>query len=147
MKEYNVHIRILSTQIQNKQGAQISANPYKGEVPIMGLYENLVDFLNDLDDFFIEVEGKPEKLSKFIKNYNSKMGTNINMDSDGICELGNVNKWGLEFRVYTNKRPQPLLGNKFHRNPKIRHPKYKYRLSKKDLVKPLLYDGFELGQN
>lgn len=113
----------------------------------MGFYKDLVDFLNGLDDFFIEVEGKTNKLKKFITKYNSQMNENITMHTDGICELGDVNKWGLEFRVYTNERPKPFLGNEFHKNPRIRHPEYKYRLSDNDLVKQLLFDGFNIGPN
>lgn len=113
----------------------------------MGQYDELVTFLNNLDDFFIEVEGKADKIKKFIEKYNSKMGTSITMQTDGICVLGNVNKWGLEFRVYTNLRPLPILGNKFHKNDDIRHNEYKYRLSENELVEPLLYDGFCFGRN
>lgn len=113
----------------------------------MDNYNDLVCFLNSIDDFFIEVEGKPNKLKKFITKYNSQMNANITMHTDGICELGDVNKWGLEFRVYTNERPTPLLGNEFHKNSGIHHPEYKYRLSDNDLVKQLLFDGFNLGQN
>lgn len=114
----------------------------------MGFYDDLIGFLNTLDDFFIEVEGKPQPLRHFIEEYNSKMNAGITMHTDGICQLNeDVNKWGLEFRVYKNIRPNPLLGNKFHKNNMIRHPEYEYRLSDNDLVEPLLYDGFDLGQN
>ena len=114
----------------------------------MGLYDDLVSFLRELDDFFIEVEGKPNQLNKFIVKYNSQMGANITLYTDGICMLGDVNKWGLEFRVYTNERPSPMLGNKFHKNPKIRHPEYDYRLSDNTLVESLLYNRFfHLGLN
>ena len=33
---------------------------------IMELYDDLVSFLNSLKDFFIEVEGKPDKLQVLI---------------------------------------------------------------------------------
>lgn len=113
----------------------------------MGFYEDLVNFLDGLDDFFIEVEGKPNQLNKFIVEYNSQTGARVTINTDGICVLGDVDKWGLEFRVYTNERPSPPLRNKFHKNTTVRHSEYEYRLSDNDLVKPLLFNGFHLGQN
>lgn len=113
----------------------------------MDYYEDLVDFLNGLDDFFIEVEGRPDKLKKFIDKYNSQTGARITLNTDGICTLDpDVDKWGLEFRLYTNTRPKPPLGNEFHANRAYR-PEYKYRLSDNDLIKSLLFDGFYLGCN
>ena len=113
----------------------------------MGFYDDLVSFLNGLDDFFIEVEGKPDQLKKFIAEYNAQTGAGITMNSDGICMLDpNVDKWGLEFRLYTNERPKPLLGNEFHVNRTYR-PEYGYILSDNGLVKPLLLNGFYLGRN
>lgn len=115
---------------------------------IMGNYDDLIDFLNGLDDFFIEVEGKTENLNKFIASYNSEMNENITMYTDGVCKLDDyVDKWGLEFRLYTNERPRPRLGNRFHKNRLIHHAEYEYRLSDNELVRPLLYDGFRLGRN
>lgn len=49
---------------------------------------NLVSFLNGLNDFFIEVEGKPDKLQAFIAEYNSKANALITMTTDGIRVLG-----------------------------------------------------------
>lgn len=113
----------------------------------MGFYDDLVDFLNSLDDFFIEVEGKPDKLMPFINEYNKTTGSHITMHTDGIRVLGeDVDKWGLEFRIYTNERPQPLLRNEFHINRTYR-TEYRYRCSNNALVKPLLFNGFDLGQN
>ena len=115
---------------------------------IMGYYDDLIDFLNGLNDFFIEIEGKTESLNKFIVSYNSEMNENITMDTDGICKLDDdADKWGLEFRLYTNECPRSLLGNRFHKNRPIRHAKYEYRLSDNELVRLLLYNGFRLGRN
>ena len=46
----------------------------------MGFYDDLVSFLNGLDDFFIEVEGKPDQLKKFIAEYNAQTGAGITMN-------------------------------------------------------------------
>lgn len=35
---------------------------------IMGQYDELVTFLNNLDDFFIEVEGKADKIKNLLRN-------------------------------------------------------------------------------
>lgn len=114
---------------------------------MMEFYEDLVDFLKSLDDFFIEVEGRPGQLEKFIEKYNTEMGTNITMNTDGICVLdANVDKWGLDFRLYTNKRPQSPLDNYFHANRAYR-PEYRYRLNDNNSIKSLLRDGFSLGHN
>lgn len=114
----------------------------------MSNYEELVNFLNGLDDFFIEVEGKHDKISRFIDQYNSETGAAINLNSEGICILEpNANKWGLEFRLYSHEKPKPLIGNEFHTNTEFRHRKYKYRCSNNGLVSSLLYDGFNLGRN
>lgn len=108
---------------------------------------NLVSFLNGLNDFFIEVEGKPDKLQAFIAEYNSKANALITMTTDGIRVLGaDVDKWALEFRLYTNQLPQAPLGDSFCKNNLYR-PEYKYRLNNNKLIRKLLYSGFNLGRN
>lgn len=113
----------------------------------MEFYGDLVKFLNGLEEFFIEVEGKPDKLQVFIAEYNSNTNIPITMATDGIRVLGvDVDKWALEFRLYTNKRPQPLLGNEFHANNSYR-PEYKYRFNNNKIIRKLLRNGFCLGRN
>lgn len=113
----------------------------------MEFYDDLVDFLNNLDDFFIEVEGRPGKLEKYIEKYNSVMDRPISMSTDGVCVLNDSDdKWGLEFRLYANERPQPPLHKKFRRNHTYR-PEYKYRFNSNKAIKQLLSDGFNLGYN
>ena len=109
---------------------------------------NLVSFLNGLNDFFIEVEGKPDKLQVFIAEYNSKMNSSITMTTDGIRVLGaDVDKWALEFRLYTDQLPQAPWNKSFCKNNLYR-PEYKYRLNNNKLIrKLLLYGGFNLGHN
>lgn len=114
---------------------------------IMAYLEDLIFFLNNINDYYIEVEGNTDKLLKFISKYNYETGSAITIQNDGIRKLSNDNsKWGLEFRLYTNERPQPLLGNRFHRNT-VYHTEYMYRLSDNDLVQALLYKGYCLGHN
>lgn len=113
----------------------------------MNFYNDLVCFLNGLDDFFIEVEGKPDKLTVFINEYNQLTNSSITMQTDGIRILGeNVDKWGLEFRLYTNVRPQSPLNNEFHSNRTYR-TEYSFRCNNNSLIKPLLFNGFYLGRN
>ncbi len=113
----------------------------------MDYLEDLIFFLNNIDDFYIEIEGNKDKLLNFISQYNHETGCAITLQNDGIRKLSrDDNKWGLEFRLYTNERPQPLLGNKFHKNP-VYHTEYMYRLSDNKLIRALLYKGFHLGHN
>lgn len=113
----------------------------------MNYYDDLIGFLNSLDDFFIEVEGRSDRLRDFIDEYNSTTNSHISVYTDGIRLLGDdVDKWGLEFRLYTNERPQPLFGNDFHINRTYR-PEYKYRYSNNLLKELLLYNRFHLGHN
>lgn len=113
----------------------------------MSISDDLIVFLKGLDDFFIEVEGKTNQLKDYIEEYNSKTNSHITLQTDGICILSDdADKWGLEFRLYTNERPQPLLGNEFHINRTYRS-EYRYRYSNKRLREMLLYNGFHLGQN
>ena len=102
---------------------------------------SLVNFLQDQNDFYIEVEGKLPQIQK-------KLGLNLTEKDDGVCALDkNANKWGLEYRLYTHERPTPPLGNSFHSNTEFRHTEYEYRLSDNDLVSSLLSSGFHLGRN
>ncbi len=100
----------------------------------------LADFLNTQSDFFIEVEGKLERIQ-------SKIDPSLKATDDGVCALdSDSNKWGLEYRLYTHDRPAPPLGNGFHSNTEIRHSDYEYRLSDNSLISGLLSSGFHLGR-
>jgi hypothetical protein len=102
---------------------------------------DLIIFLNTQGDFFIEVEGTIAAIRR-------KLGNHLNPNDEGVCALADdSNKWGLEFRLYTHERPNPLLGNKFHSNTDIRHRDYEYRLSDNNLVEGVLNSGYHLGRN
>lgn len=104
-------------------------------------FDRLVDFLNGEDDFYIEVEGKLNTIQR-------RIDPNLSENDEGVCVLSDgVNKWGLEYRLYTFNRPAPSLGNKFHSNTDFRHSEYTYRLSDNSLVSSLLDAGFHLGRN
>lgn len=110
-------------------------------------YNELASFLNTLDDFFIEVEGKPKQIEKFIQQYNSSASYPINTKTDGIRVLSNdVDKWALEFRLYTKVCPPSPLGDEFCSNQKYR-PEYSFRFNNNAIIKLLLANGFHLGQN
>ncbi len=110
-------------------------------------YNDLVCFLNSIDDFFIEVEGKPNKIAEFIAQYNSTSNARITMNTEGIRVLSNdVDKWALEFRLYTNVCPNPPLGDEFHSNKRYR-PEYSFRFNNNAIIKILLANGYHLGHN
>ena len=64
------------------------------------------DFLTFLrasrQKIFIEAEAREDKMINFITEYNSKYHASINLGSNGICVLGDVDKWGVELRIYFN---------------------------------------------
>lgn len=101
----------------------------------------LSDFLDNENDFFIEVEGTMDAIRR-------RLGKDLNSSDVGVCALADgSNKWGLEWRLYTHNRPTPPLGNQFHSNTDFRHSNYEYRLSDNNLVSKLLDEGYSLGLN
>ena len=65
--------------------------------------KDFFEFLkNSKQEIFIEAEAKKDKMSKFIESYNNNYSETINFDTNGICLLGDVDKWGVELRIYFN---------------------------------------------
>ncbi len=114
------------------------------------MYNAFLSFLqNSNQDFFIEVEGREDKILKFISKYNTAYGTIINLNSEGICLLGDVDKWGVELRIYLNEISgisSPWNSRKY-RTTHYRSDEFGYRLDDNDLVWFLFDNGYRLGYN
>ncbi|WP_461487610.1 hypothetical protein [Phascolarctobacterium succinatutens] len=95
------------------------------------------------DTVFIEAEGKYDKLVNFIRSYNSQYGCNVNMETDGIMLLGDVDKWGVELRLYLNHRPDflPVTSNRAYRS------EYPYRINDNNLIREMFDIGYRIGVN
>lgn len=112
-----------------------------------------IDFLNFLQstnqDFFIEAEARKDKMLKFINRYNNDYNENVSLQSNGICLLGDVDKWGVELRIYFNDKsniPSPWDNRKYV----LRHyrsDEFTYRLDDNDLVYFLFDNGYRIGYN
>lgn len=98
--------------------------------------------------FFIEVEGRVSVISRFMDEYNEHKQLS-GIPADGIVRLSEEkDKRGIEYRVYlkhVNNIPagiEPITKNKVYRK------EYPFRISKREYVRPLLFeDGFHLGLN
>lgn len=111
------------------------------------------DFLTFLQKsgqkIFIEAEANRDKMLTFINNYNSKYCQNINIATDGICLLGDVDKWGVELRVYFNDISNiPVYWNqRKYSNRNYRSNEFRYRLDDNSLASYLFDNGYKLGYN
>ena len=99
---------------------------------------------NSGNDVFIEVEGRPQNLSEFYRDYNSRYSPSVNDSTDGIIVLENdANKWGLEYRLYLHDKPNFI---NVTRNTVYRS-EYSYRINDKDVIKELFDMGYRIGLN
>ena len=114
------------------------------------MYEEFLNFLKKSEqEIFIEAEARKDKMLKFISNYNSQYGETINLCTDGICLLGDVNKWGVELRIYfndTSNIPTSWESRK-HQNRHYRSDEFYYRLDDNKLVRFLFDKGYRIGYN
>ena len=111
------------------------------------------DFLTFLrasrQKIFIEAEAREDKMINFITDYNSKYHASINLGSNGICILGDVDKWGVELRIYFNDTQGiPVYwDNRKYLNKKYRSDEFRYRLDDKSLARYLFDNGYVIGHN
>ncbi len=115
------------------------------------MLDEILDFLDDIKrsggDFFIEAEAAPKTMQSFIDSYNAVQSPAITMDSDGIIPLKpDVNKWGLELRLYVNAVPPAGIRHLFSRNRTYK-TEYAYRLNDNDIVWALFRNGCKIGIN
>lgn len=115
--------------------------------------DNNDSFLLFLQQFpqsiFIEVEAREDKMINFISSYNSKYNRNISMSSQGIRKLGDVDKWGVELRVYFNNTNNlsEYWKDRMYQNRVYRADEFKYRVDDNNLVSFLFENGYILGYN
>jgi hypothetical protein len=114
----------------------------------MRLANELNDFINMTgDNVFIEAEGKPDAILKFINEYNGKYNQGISVQTDGIIKLQpTANKWGLELRLYLHdKKGAPSSLGITHNNQY--RGDYSYRINDISLIKELFELGYRIGLN
>lgn len=114
------------------------------------MYNEFVEFIRESNqEIFIEAEAIQSKMVPFISRYNSEYSPNVNITSEGICLLGDVDKWGVELRIYFNDLDgipeywnQKKYGNRIYRNGQ-----FSYRIDDSNLVRHLFEESFRLGYN
>lgn len=112
--------------------------------------KELLDFLADISDnhegFFIEAEGRPESINRFLNNYN-RTHPAVTIHNDGIRTLSDdVDKWGVELRLYVPCTPPTSIRRMFTRNTVYRN-EYPYRLNNNEIIYELFDRGFAIGLN
>ena len=115
------------------------------------MIDALIAFLRDISSkgisFFIEAEGRPQRIRNFVIGYNTSHNEFITEQSEGIILLDeNSNKWGLELRLYVTETPPPTLLRMFTRNTVYRS-EYRFRLNDNGLISQLLNLGYKVGFN
>lgn len=112
------------------------------------MYDELLDFLNGEHDFFIEIEAKPDKMEKFLNDYNRTYGGALTFGMDGILLLQeDANKWAHELRLYVRNRPPVnVMALGFSHNNAYRND-YSYRLNDNRIITFLFDQGYRIGVN
>lgn len=98
---------------------------------------------------FIDAEGREDKIKAFIQKYNNKYNESVSVGDCGICLLGDVDKWGIELRIYFNNIsniPSYWDGRKYN-NRNYKSSEFTYRLDDNQLVYYLFDNGYRLGYN
>lgn len=114
----------------------------------MEIYQDFYDFLiESQQNFFIDVEAKKNQMTKFIKSHNELYNRNVEIPSQGVCLLGDVDKWGKQLRVYFHNKENVPSGLHVQNNNKFRNPNYEYRLDDNKLVEFLFSKGCVIGLN
>ena len=114
------------------------------------MYEDFLLFLQrSRQKIFIEAEARREKMQSFISDYNSSYVPAVTSDVDGICILGDVDKWGVELRIYFNDATgiPDCWVDRMYKNRKYRSEEFNYRLDNNKLVKYLFNNGYRIGSN
>lgn len=114
------------------------------------MHNDFLTFLQtNTQEIFIEVEACEDKMINFISEYNSKYHASINLDSNGICLLGDVDKWGVELRIYFNdtRGISAYWNSRKYLNKKYRSDEFQYRLDDNSLARYLFDNGYVIGCN
>ena len=99
--------------------------------------DSFLEFLQqNPQSIFIEVEAREDKMVNFISGYNCKYHRSISMSYQGIRKLGDVDKWGIELRVYFNNTNNlsEYWKDRMYKNRAYRADEFKYRVDDKNLV-------------
>ena len=114
------------------------------------MYKDFLKYLsNSGQAIFIEAEARKDKMDKFIEKYNNSYGKQIGLNSEGICLLGDVDKWGVELRLYFNDASNlpDYWDERKYTNRKYRSNEFSYRIDDNDLIRFLFDNGYQLGYN
>lgn len=100
-------------------------------------------------EIFIEAEAREDKMLKFINKYNNAYSESVAIGDDGICLLGDVDKWGVELRIYFNDITDipSYWGTRKYNNNNYRSAEFDYRLDNNKLVWFLFDNGYHIGYN
>ena len=114
----------------------------------MNIAKQIAEFLEKTgQNVFIEAEGKPSVIEKFIRAYNDEYGHCIDEDEEGIIVLqDDANKWGLELRMYFNDKSGIPSAVNVTRTKGYRG-EYSYRINDIQLIKEMFSLGYEIGCN
>lgn len=114
------------------------------------MYEDFLNYLSSSRQvIFIEAEAKEEKMKDFIRKYNDRYNKRIGLNSEGVCLLGDVDKWGVELRIYLNDTSNipDYWGERKYENKKYRANEFSYRIDDNNLVRFLFDNGYGIGYN
>lgn len=114
----------------------------------MSLARDLDDFIRTTgQDVFIEAEGKPRDILRFIEDYNSRYSPIISVHADGIIKLqDDADKRALELRLYLEEKEGAPLELRIARNTHYR-VEYSYRINNNALIRELFELGYRIGIN
>ncbi len=114
------------------------------------MYEDFLSYLSSSRQvIFIEAEAIEEKMNDFIRKYNDRYNKQIGLNSEGVCLLGDVNKWGVELRIYFNNISNipDCWDKRKYANKKYRANEFSYRIDDNALVWFLFDNGYCIGYN
>ena len=110
------------------------------------MFNDFLQFLKGTNqEIFIEAEARRDKMEIFVGDYSESVG----IGDEGICLLGDVDKWGVELRIYFNDITNiPYYWNeRKYKNSNYRSNEFKYRLDDNKLVRFLFDNGYHIGYN
>ena len=114
----------------------------------MSIAEQIDKFFRETEqEVFIEAEGKPSVIKKFIRTYNYEYDHRIDEYEKGIIVLQNdANKRGLELRMYFNDKSGIPSEIRITRTKGYRG-EYLYRINDNELIRDMFSLGYEIGYN
>ena len=102
------------------------------------MYDDLLAFLAT-ERCFIEAEARPDKMMRFLNEYNNAYGESLTLQSNGLIVLQpDADKWAVELRLYVNNCPDTI------------RTQYGFEVSNPflgDIIKQLFKMGYRIGLN